>query len=1254
MTLAFPPRGDDRPYDADAVKRFPWPAVAGYNDVHHWMDQGQAVHAAWQLRDVWESLIRFLGCVALSDRLVSLGADDPVRHALLARLLTTRGLSIGYWPELMIRALQETPADQLHLPALKEILFAGRRRLMPLLVGGDERQSFVCWRKTRFAHGTFGRTSSVYRDEALHWLEHLHLAYDRLRDLLGALTLETDDPAGGPLTWDRDGPAFTACHTHQPAVTGPAVRAVRLRIPGQEALDLTPLLSVQRCAVCDQWSAFTLDKTRPARRSAQFLELLAGHVLADRGHARLSEWLGCVTLEEIAAAEEHREPEPTEPDPMRFRDFKGHFEPPDYLVRELAALLGGRDRGVVWLNGAGGLGKSWLCAGLEELLRDALGRALPTLVLSVQSPRPPRAGDVVVALRLLVQRDKPWQVPAEVDAPYPWQRIAGWLAALMHANHLGELLVCLDGLDELPADSDVGELLPPAQDLPPGCLLLLSSRPELKAPLAQGLERCRSAGPFAELPMRADRPEHREVLRRYAHKQLAQKRADGTGLPPEWVEPVIDKAAGSFLYVFHYCQALHHGVYASLGELPSPEHYYPAYFAHLRGWVGEQLFADCYVRTLALLAVAQQPVGLSHLEAWGLERGRLVMVLNDLADFLRVHRGQRWHDSLNDDGDNRYELAHEAFVRWLHSDPVLRKQQRQAHVDIAEVALKSHRGRWEELDPYDDPSLYHLRFLGTHLREVGRAEEAAGLVEDAEYRACCWRVGYEAGEKQRLQVVVDMFGSLAEALRILVEAGRSELSNNLASALTNLGIALCDLGQLALAEAACQEAIAIRRVLVGAGRTELSNELAGALNTLGNALCVQGQLPPAVAAYQEAIAIRRALVGAGCTELSNDLAMVLNNLGNSLRDQGQLAPAVAAYQEAIGLVRAQVGAGRSELNIDLARALNNLGNALRNRGQLAPAVAAYQEAIGLYRALVGAGRTKLSNDLAMVLNNLGNALSDQGQFPLAVAAYHESIAIRRVLAGAGRTELSNNLASALNNIGTALLEQGQLPPAVVALQESIAIRRALVKAGRSELNNDLAMALNNLRTALRDQGQFPPAVTAYQESIAIRRALVGAGRTELSNDLATVLNNLGNALSDQGRLAQAVPAYQEAISLVRAQVGAGRSELNNDLARALICLGNTLSEQGQLSSAVSPHEEGVALYTKLVEHEGRRELLGDLAWAQSGLALTLLQLGQRQRAYVLATEAVRVLTAEVERTGRSDLAGVLRWAQNFLHTTFPE
>jgi len=1193
MTLAFPPRGEDRPYDADAVERFPWPAVAGYDDVHHWMDEGQAVHAAWVLRDVWEGLIRFLSCVALADRLAGLHADDPARRALLARLLTSRGLSIGYWIELMSRAFKDTPDHQLRLPRLKMLLFTGKLKLLAPL------SDFVQWRNERFGHGTFGRKLDEYRNEALHWLKRLHdEVYDPLRDLLGALTLETNDPTGGPLTWGREGPTFTACHTHQPAATVPAVQAVRLRIPSQEALDLTPLLSVQRCAVCDQWSPFTLDKTRPARRSAQFLELQGGHILTDRSQARLSEWLGCVTPEEIAAAEEHREPEPNEPEPTRFHDFKGHFEPPDYLVRELAALLGGRDRGVVWLTGAGGLGKSWLCAGLEELLRAALGRALPTLVLSVQGPRPPRAGDVVVASRLLVQRDKPWQVPAEVDAPYAWQRFAGWLAALMRTNGLGELLVCLDGLDELPADSDVGELLPPAQELPRGCHLLLSSRCELKGTLAQGLKRAGTAGPFAELPLRADRAEHREVLRRYTRKQLAQKRADGAGLPAEWVEPLIDRAAGSFLYVFHYCQALHYGVYASLGELPSPEQYYPAYFAHLRGWVGEKLFTDCYVRTLALLAVAQQPVGLSHLEAWGVERGRLVVVLNDLAGFLRVHRGRRWHDSLNDDGDNRYELAHEDFIRWLGSEAELRKQLHQAHADIVDTALAVHQGHWENLDPYDDLSLYYLRFLWTHLREAGRVEDAVGLMMDANYLACCLRVGKKAQEKQRFQVEANVFGPLAEVLRAVVEAGCPELSNDLTITLINLG----------------------------------------------NALRGQGQLVAALNTYQEAIALYRPLVETGCSELRNDLASALNNLGTVLRDQGQLDVALDTLQEATALFRALVDAGRSDLRNHLAGALNNLGNVLRDQGQLSSAIDAFQEAIAIRRAHVEAGSAELRNDLARALNNLGTALRDQGKLPSAVAAYQEAIALFRALVEAGRSELSNDLAGALNNLGTVLRGQGKLSQAMDALHEAVTLCRDLVKAGRLELSNDLASALSHLGTLLRAQGQLPSAVDAYQEAIGLYRPLIETGRFELSSELAVTLGNLGNALHAQNQLTLAVSVYQEAIAIHRTLVEEGRSEMRSDLASALINLGIIMSDQGQLAKAVAAIEESAALYTQLVEHEGRRELLGMLGWANTALAETLLRLGQHERACVLATAAIRVLIAEVQRTGQANLAGWLKWA----------
>jgi hypothetical protein len=63
----------------------------------------------------------------------------------------------------------------------------------------------------------------------------------------------------------------------------------------------------------------------------------------------------------------------------------------------------------------------------------------------------------------------------------------------------------------------------------------------------------------------------------------------------------------------------------------------------------------------------------------------------------------------------------------------------------------------------------------------------------------------------------------------LVEAGRDELANDLASALMNRGVALRGLGRLAEAVGAYDEAIRILRAQVEAGRGELANDLAMAL-----------------------------------------------------------------------------------------------------------------------------------------------------------------------------------------------------------------------------------------------------------------------------------------------------------------------------------------------------------------------------------------------------------------------------------------
>ena len=122
----FPPR-NERDYAAAAVETFPWPVVAGYEDVHRWMDQGQAVHAAWQLKDVWEGLLKFLATLAVADHLAAAPAGDPRTRKLLDQLLKKGGLTDGDWAKLMEIALEDGPLSAARLPQLAPLLVPGRQ-----------------------------------------------------------------------------------------------------------------------------------------------------------------------------------------------------------------------------------------------------------------------------------------------------------------------------------------------------------------------------------------------------------------------------------------------------------------------------------------------------------------------------------------------------------------------------------------------------------------------------------------------------------------------------------------------------------------------------------------------------------------------------------------------------------------------------------------------------------------------------------------------------------------------------------------------------------------------------------------------------------------------------------------------------------------------------------------------------------------------------------------------------------------------
>jgi hypothetical protein len=745
----FPPRGE-RGYDTAGVETFPWPVITGYDDVHRWMDAGQAVHAVWQLRDVWEGMLKFLATLAVADHLTAAPSDDARTGKMLAKLLKPNGLTLGEWADLLEVALKEGPLPRSGLPQLSPLLFpAGKPGPLFLLFKGDkprgDREGFIDWRNSCFGHGVFRKDVASYADDALRWLARLHDALDLCRPFLASLALESDGPDGKILTWGQQLP-LPFYHGHEPADSAPVLPPVRVRprLPGSEAILLTPLLSVQLCTVCGQWAAFYLDRYDRGKHRAKFLDFVEGHCNERENLKQLIDWTDRVRAADAQAAAA-RQPDPgerREPDPARFRDFQHEFEPPAYLARQVADFLRTHDRGVLVLIGPGGAGKSWATKGLDHagMLPAQLGRAVPLLTVSMHGPTAPTAAQIRAALEERARRVKQWQVPPQPDGPEPHTRFAAWLAALMLVNRLGELVVALDALDDLPADSDVPDLWPPAGALPLGCYLVLSCRPQVRAAAEGGLRRVRSAPDhFCEARVGPDEPEHRAVLRSYAAKRLARPRPVGRGaLPAAWAEPLIDQAGGSFLYVFHYCRALHFGVYTDLAQLPPPANYYHAFFDHLRGRVGNELFNRHYAWALALIAVAREPVGLTHLEDWRLKRSDLVVILDDLADLLRTRR-EPW------DAETLYSLGHDAIRQFLREDEEWRSRLAAADRHLAEMTLRRFGKDWLAVDPFNPVQRYLLFHMLDHASEPGLRER---LLADIAFAAACVEHGNALWEKR--------------------------------------------------------------------------------------------------------------------------------------------------------------------------------------------------------------------------------------------------------------------------------------------------------------------------------------------------------------------------------------------------------------------------------------------------------------------------------------------------------------------------
>ena len=297
-------------------------------------------------------------------------------------------------------------------------------------------------------------------------------------------------------------------------------------------LDLGPYAAARRCDLCSHqdvflYNGFSGKRDRPANNCYQFLDYRTAHPMERRWN-QARDLVAERTLvpgqpdsplpQVEGEGPADRPPGPGQPQAVSFNRLdivqlldaiavERRFLPPEYLNAALRAFLGRHPRGVLWLSAPAHVGKSlfvlaldqgWDYGGEDHPLSPArTGRALQVPVASFAIRREYRYGpgpfrdqlrlSLARALNLAAEGDQQSGLPIlDLEAADKPAAFADWIGDFRRRSPLGlgpgdPFLICLDGLDELPApvpgEASILDFLPAPSALPADTYLLLTSRP---------------------------------------------------------------------------------------------------------------------------------------------------------------------------------------------------------------------------------------------------------------------------------------------------------------------------------------------------------------------------------------------------------------------------------------------------------------------------------------------------------------------------------------------------------------------------------------------------------------------------------------------------------------------------------------------------------------------------------------------------------------------------------------------------------
>jgi tetratricopeptide (TPR) repeat protein len=256
-------------------------------------------------------------------------------------------------------------------------------------------------------------------------------------------------------------------------------------------------------------------------------------------------------------------------------------------------------------------------------------------------------------------------------------------------------------------------------------------------------------------------------------------------------------------------------------------------------------------------------------------------------------------------------------------------------------------------------------------------------------------------------------------LRFVAQRAAEEGTEAAAALLSELGLHLGKVGDVAGNKAACERALQLDEARFGPNHPTVAVRL----NNLGLALQDFNDVSGALKAFERALAIDKANFGPDHATVARDLS----NLGSWRHSRGDLLAAKLDFERALGILEKDPRPNSRTV----AAVISNLGGVLLAQHDLPGANEICQRALKIGEACIGPKHP----DVAILVNNMGGVLLELGDLSSAQTAFERALPVLQTHFGSCHWQVG----MLHNNLGGVLLSQNDLPGARTAFERALAI-----------------------------------------------------------------------------------------------------------------------------------------------------------------------------------------------------------------------